>query len=728
MNKRLQYLIPMGVAIALLCAALPLVGVQAAASAPAVQQDVTPEPTVEPAGQSSITEEELANMAYQSMLAPSGVVTLTDGSYEDAENRIFVGIGMTPTVAYGQIDGQDAAVVVIGESGGGSGSFESIALVLDVDGTPTNVATALLGDRVGVVDLNITDSGLIVVDMIAQGPNDPMCCPTMPVTRIYAYSYNQLAPVAEVAATIDGSPVTQQVLATIIPATAYDNTMPPGAQGQPKHPVWSLDNSDPQEVMNTRGAYVAIYSVAAYEKMWNDAGDNYVADSIAGLRKLLQDQPADLTQSPPILPEQPATNDIVAQVQYLDLADGGTGMRWVGRLTQSAEPVLAEGSLRYFFEGFSADGQRLIVAQAPITVPAATGIYTDAAMGADDYNALVAEWDKYIADVTASLNAMSGDETNPSLTALDAVMQSVTIQEMVNPLVPGVLTNLAYTSTLTEGPVQFVDGKYEDPELRINAAVAQTPPIAYGMLNGTWSAVVLIGENGGGSGVFTTMHVVQDVDGTPTPVAMTMLGDRVVIHSVSIGADQIVVDATTQGPNDPMCCPTLRVQQVYTLEGGELVAQEETPVAPAAGADATGAVTGTETITDSAAVTDTAEAAPAEGTDELAGTAWTWTKTQMNDDSVKTPAQADAFQLTFGTDGTLSSTTDCNTANGSYTVDGNQITIGPLATTRMACADGSQETEYLTDLGSVRSYLFADGNLVLELPFDSGGMIFAPAQ
>ena len=27
----------------------------------------------------------------------------------------------------------------------------------------------------------------------------------------------------------------------------------------------------------------------------------------------------------------------------------------------------------------------------------------------------------------------------------------------------------------------------------------------------------------------------------------------------------------------------------------------------------------------------------------------------------------------------------------------------------------------------MQSFLFADGNLVLELPFDSGGMSFAPA-
>jgi heat shock protein HslJ len=757
----------------LLLAVVPFVGVQGV-SLPAVEQDATPAPTEEPveepteeateeataeataeateaaaseatpepaapaAGESTITLEELANLSYQSFLAPSGVVTLTDGMYEDTENRIVVGIGMTPTVAYGTIDGQDAAVVIVGENGGGSGLFENLALVLDQDGVPTNVAITLLGDRVAVKGLTITDGGLIVVDMVAQGPNDAMCCPTMPVTRIYAYTFNQLAPVAQVAATIDGSPATQQVLATIIAATAYDDTIPPGAQGQPKHPVWSLDLSEPEQVMNTGGAYVAIYNVAAYEQMWNAAGDNYVADSIATLRRLLQEQPADLTQSPPILPEQPAGNDIVAQLQYLDLPDGGSGVRWVGRLVQDAAPVMAEGSLRYFFQGLSADGQRLIVSQVPITVPVVAGVYTDT-VSAEEYDALVADWDAYLAEVTASLNALTADETTPGLDALDQVMQSVTISESVNALLPGVLNNLAYTSTLTEGPIQFVDGRYEDVEQSINAVILQTPPIAYGYLNGGWSAVVLFGENGGGSGVFTVLNVVQDVDGAATPVASTLLGDRVVIHNVSIVGDRIYVDMTTQGPDEPMCCPTLRVEREYTLEGGELVLQDETPQAPAAGVDAgaamteTEAITGTESVTETDTATGTEAAADATAeaaaeTIDLAGTSWLWVQTLMSDGALTEPAQTDAFQLTFSEDGAVSTTTDCNTAAGSYTVDGNQISIefGPM--TMMACPEGSQQDAYLSHLGSVQSYLFVDGNLILELPFDSGGMTFAPAQ
>ncbi|MFN8520460.1 MAG: META domain-containing protein [Chloroflexota bacterium] len=43
--------------------------------------------------------------------------------------------------------------------------------------------------------------------------------------------------------------------------------------------------------------------------------------------------------------------------------------------------------------------------------------------------------------------------------------------------------------------------------------------------------------------------------------------------------------------------------------------------------------------------------------------------------------------LTFGSDGTVSGTAGCNQFSGGYGVEGSDITIGPLMSTMMACAD-----------------------------------------
>jgi heat shock protein HslJ len=123
----------------------------------------------------------------------------------------------------------------------------------------------------------------------------------------------------------------------------------------------------------------------------------------------------------------------------------------------------------------------------------------------------------------------------------------------------------------------------------------------------------------------------------------------------------------------------------------------------------------------------TGAAADAAASTDLAGTSWVWTQTLMSDDTKTTPAQPDAFQLTFGADGSVSTTTDCNTNAGSYKVDGNQIKLDFQISTMMACPNDAQEANYIKDLLGVQSYLFSDGNLVLEFPMDSGTMTFAPA-
>ncbi len=108
---------------------------------------------------------------------------------------------------------------------------------------------------------------------------------------------------------------------------------------------------------------------------------------------------------------------------------------------------------------------------------------------------------------------------------------------------------------------------------------------------------------------------------------------------------------------------------------------------------------------------------------ELVGT-WEWQKTEMNDDSEVVPTEAGAFTLTFAQDGRVSGTTDCNNYMGSVTVDGSSLSFGQLASTMMYC-EGSQESVFTRALMDVATYVFdAEGNLVLNIKFDSGNMHF----
>jgi heat shock protein HslJ len=83
-----------------------------------------------------------------------------------------------------------------------------------------------------------------------------------------------------------------------------------------------------------------------------------------------------------------------------------------------------------------------------------------------------------------------------------------------------------------------------------------------------------------------------------------------------------------------------------------------------------------------------------------------------------------SMTASFGKDGALSGNSGCNTFSGTFKLDGNQITIGPLASTMMMCSDPAgvmdQEAQYLAALQSAATYQI-EGN-VLELRTQDGAL------
>ena len=73
-------------------------------------------------------------------------------------------------------DGIDDAAVLLAESSGGSGAFTWLAVVSCRDGRAVNTGTIGLGDRVMIRSLG-GQEGSIVVEFVAAGPGEPLCCP-----------------------------------------------------------------------------------------------------------------------------------------------------------------------------------------------------------------------------------------------------------------------------------------------------------------------------------------------------------------------------------------------------------------------------------------------------------------------------------------------------------------------------------------------------------------------
>ncbi len=78
-------------------------------------------------------------------------------------------------------DGAGDAAVILSTNTGGSGSFIELAAVINEKGQPRHVASEELGDRVKVEKI-VIHNGVITLNLVVHGPEDPSCCPTRRTT------------------------------------------------------------------------------------------------------------------------------------------------------------------------------------------------------------------------------------------------------------------------------------------------------------------------------------------------------------------------------------------------------------------------------------------------------------------------------------------------------------------------------------------------------------------
>jgi heat shock protein HslJ len=109
-------------------------------------------------------------------------------------------------------------------------------------------------------------------------------------------------------------------------------------------------------------------------------------------------------------------------------------------------------------------------------------------------------------------------------------------------------------------------------------------------------------------------------------------------------------------------------------------------------------------------------AGPTEGTtpgpsspSDLIGTSWT-----LVGIGEAIAIESAGANLTFDPAGTVSGSTGCNSFSGTYAIDGTALTLGPLATTRMACEEPlmAQEAAVLEALTAVSGWEVDDFELL----------------
>ncbi|MFN8458965.1 MAG: WG repeat-containing protein [Anaerolineae bacterium] len=158
------------------------------------QPDILPIPTPKTSSD-KLTGEMLTNAAYiipewadiYKEWSGSDSVKLTKGEfrqkYDETAASEFV-VKLVEPKAFGDIngDGVEDAAVILTVDGGGSGTFYYLAVVIDEQGQPKNVATTPLGDRSKIKSVAVDGAGQVVINMVIAGPDDPACCATQEVT------------------------------------------------------------------------------------------------------------------------------------------------------------------------------------------------------------------------------------------------------------------------------------------------------------------------------------------------------------------------------------------------------------------------------------------------------------------------------------------------------------------------------------------------------------------
>ncbi len=145
---------------------------------------------------SALTRDALRNAEYQ--IYGEGV-RLSDGFLA---RKLEIGQEswqLHDPIAFGDLNGDGVAdaAVVLSYNGGGSGTFYGLLAVLNENGVPVHVASTELGDRIRLNSLAIA-ADVITVKMVAHGPNDGLCCPTIDTVATFRLNGNALELLSEV--------------------------------------------------------------------------------------------------------------------------------------------------------------------------------------------------------------------------------------------------------------------------------------------------------------------------------------------------------------------------------------------------------------------------------------------------------------------------------------------------------------------------------------------------
>lgn len=171
--------------------------------------------------------------------------------------------------------------------------------------------------------------------------------------------------------------------------------------------------------------HISVYPVAAYSALAPAAVPARVGDLQALIASgSIPPFVSSFSSSLPFLPTFNAAQAFYAKAQNLSFASGD-GIRFLTEFAQYTVPV-NNTDLFYTFQGLTSDGQYWVSAILPINL-AILPPGPDPLPGGVSFEDFANNYETYITDMVNQLNAQADDSYIPGITALDALVSSITI-------------------------------------------------------------------------------------------------------------------------------------------------------------------------------------------------------------------------------------------------------------------------------------------------------------
>jgi heat shock protein HslJ len=99
---------------------------------------------------------------------------------------------------------------------------------------------------------------------------------------------------------------------------------------------------------------------------------------------------------------------------------------------------------------------------------------------------------------------------------------------------------------------------------------------------------------------------------------------------------------------------------------------------------------------------------------DVIGDTWNLVSLQETGSAPVVVTDSSRYRVTFGNDGRLSVSSDCNSCQGTYTLTGSTLTVGPLACTRAFCGEASLDTKFTNILQQAQTISVEDDELTIQ--------------